>query len=80
MIGTKNDPLCPLESAEETQLLLRRSDGKMNSSLIKYMGFGHSSLSQPSQCITNLIRLYFLSGYIPPDGTVCKPNQANIFD
>ncbi|KAF9533834.1 TAP-like protein-domain-containing protein [Crepidotus variabilis] len=67
VVGNTADPITPLASARKMSQLFQ------NSSLLTQNSTGHGSVSAPSLCTQNYIRQYFLSGTVPPSGTVCQP-------
>lgn len=69
-IGNTYDPVTPLVSAQNM------SSGFEGSVVLHHNGFGHLSITQPSNCTISAIQNYFINGDLPESGTVCEPNSA----
>ena len=67
-IGNTDDPVTPLAAAKNM------SSGIEGSVVLQNNGFGHTSLSQPSNCTNEVIAKYFADRTLPEDGKVCEPN------
>ena len=52
------------------------SDELANARLLVVDGYGHTEFLSPSTCVANYATAYFLTGALPPVGTVCQPNVA----
>lgn len=40
--------------------------------LLTVTGYGHTALSNPSDCVARAEDSYFVTGTLPPPGTVCR--------
>ncbi|KAL1943423.1 hypothetical protein VTO73DRAFT_4498 [Trametes versicolor] len=71
------DPATPLKGAQALIELLGDS-----ATLIVQEGFGHTSISSPSQCMNGIMNTYLLKGTLPDgNGTTCGVNgDFDIFD
>lgn len=43
--------------------------------LLTVAGYGHTALLNPSTCVDHYESSYFLTGALPPPGTVCRQDQ-----
>ncbi|PSK60451.1 hypothetical protein B9Z65_601 [Elsinoe australis] len=69
LVGGTHDPITPLMSA------FNASAGFEGSVMLTNDGFGHSFLNEPSQCVYEAVRKYFITGELPAKGTVCKADR-----
>ena len=47
-----------------------------NARLLVVDGYGHTEFLNPSTCAATYETAYFLTGALPPAGTICQPNEA----
>jgi len=66
IVSTLNDPATPHEWG------LRVSEQLENGRLITWDSYNHTAYNEGSSCITDAVDDYFLTGALPPQGTVCK--------
>jgi len=66
VVSTFNDPATPHEWG------LRVSEQLDNSRLITWDSYNHTAYNEGSDCITDAVDAYLLTGELPPEGTVCK--------
>lgn len=66
VIGTTFDPF----TAYEGSVAMARDLAQAR--LLTVDGFGHTALLNPSTCADTYVSTYFLTGTLPPPGTVCK--------
>jgi TAP-like protein len=45
-----------------------------NARLLVVHGYGHTAFLNPSTCASTYMAAYFLTGALPPKGTVCRQN------
>ncbi|KAF4552664.1 Hypothetical protein D9617_9g024530 [Elsinoe fawcettii] len=67
-VNNRLDPITPITSAVRAQTLFE------GSALLVGEGFGHSVLSDPSQCTYAALREYFVNGVLPAEGATCEPD------
>lgn len=72
-IGNDFDPITPGRFAG---LMASRFPGAVS---VNRGGYGHCSSSQPSSKLYDLVRDYFVHGWVPPNGTRCEPD-VRIFE
>ena len=70
VIGTTTDPATPLRNS------VVMAHDLANARLLVVNGYGHTEFLNPSSCAANYETAYFLTGALPPAGTVCQPNVA----
>ena len=68
VIGNTTDPFLPLNDA------IAMTRQLANARLLVLRGYGHTALLNPSTCASNYMTAYFLTGALPPKGTVCRQN------
>ncbi len=68
VINNTNDPATSLANAKAMTHEL--GDAR----LLVVKGYGHTSFLNPSTCAENHMTAYFLTGALPPKGTVCSQN------
>jgi pimeloyl-ACP methyl ester carboxylesterase len=73
LIGTTADPGTPYRNA------LAVADLLGNAVLLTHQGFGHTSASDPSRCVTAAMSRYLLTLDVPPTGAAC-PSDHLPFD
>ncbi len=66
VVGTTYDPATPYRWSVALASQLQTS------SLLTYVGDGHTAFGSGSRCIDTAINAYLLTGALPPAGTVCK--------
>ncbi|KAH7335772.1 TAP-like protein-domain-containing protein [Rhizoctonia solani] len=70
VIGNLADPITPFISAKAV------ADGLGDSAvLLKHNGYGHTSLYMHSNCTVAATSKYFITGELPPTGTVCETDE-----
>lgn len=67
VVGNYFDGATDYNGAKSAAMLLR------NSRLLSYAGWGHTAYGR-SQCVTDYVNTYLLSGKLPPKGKVCPAN------
>lgn len=70
VIGHRFDPVLPFQSS--LSMARELDQGR----LLSVNGFGHTVLRNPSACVGRFETAYFLSGLLPPPGTVCASDAA----
>jgi pimeloyl-ACP methyl ester carboxylesterase len=73
VVGTTFDPNTPFQNAQNVAKLLGKAV------LLTHDGYGHTSASDPSACVTRAAVVYFVSLDVPAGGTVC-PSDRLPFD
>ncbi|KAH8663412.1 TAP-like protein-domain-containing protein [Tricladium varicosporioides] len=73
-VSNKADNVTPLRAAR------RNARGFPGSRVLVQNSYGHTSLSTPSRCTAQAIRLYFQSGILPIEGMVCQPELVPFGD
>ncbi len=68
VIGNTTDPSTPLRNS------VVMADELANARLLVVHGYGHTELLNPSTCASNYETDYFVTGALPPVGTVCQEN------
>ncbi len=68
VVGTTTDPATPLRNS----IVMTRE--LANARLLVVHGYGHTEFLNPSTCASNYETSYFLTGALPPAGTVCQEN------
>jgi hypothetical protein len=68
VINNTNDSATPLQNA------LAMTHDLADARLLVVKGYGHTTFSNPSTCADNYMTTYFLTGALPPKGTVCSQN------
>lgn len=69
VIGTTADPTTPYRNARVVADLLG------NAALLTHRGYGHTSASDPSACVTAAASRYLLTLDTPPAGAVCRSDH-----
>ena len=69
LVGTRFDPNTPLANA---QVVERRLG---NAVLLTHNGYGHLSHADPSRCVQDAVRRYFVALDVPRRGTVCASDR-----
>ncbi|HEX4221839.1 MAG TPA: alpha/beta hydrolase [Pseudonocardiaceae bacterium] len=69
LIGNTVDPATPYSGA------LAMSRDLADARLLTVRGYGHTALLNPSSCADSYESAYFLTGALPPEGTVCQQDQ-----
>ena len=67
IIGNSHDTVTPVRNARRVSTLFPGSE------VLQQDSEGHCSHSTPSLCTARVIRGYFQTGFLPEEGTVCKP-------
>jgi pimeloyl-ACP methyl ester carboxylesterase len=70
VIGNTGDPATAYRGSVRMARLLARAR------LLTVRGFGHTELLNPSRCVARREVAYFLTGALPPPGTVCRQDTA----
>lgn len=70
VVGNKVDPATPYQDA------VAMAHDLADARLVTVDGFGHSALGNPSSCVNAIESAYFVTGALPPAGTVCRQDQA----
>ncbi|KAJ7037302.1 Alpha/Beta hydrolase protein [Mycena alexandri] len=70
VIGNTADPVTPIAGAKSTV------DAFPGSALLTIDAPGHTSLGAPSTCFYGYLRQYFQNGTLPPQSTVCQPDDV----
>jgi hypothetical protein len=68
-VGNTGDPATAYRSSVRMARLLARGR------LLTVRGFGHTELLNPSRCVARHEVAYFLTGALPPPGTVCRQDK-----
>jgi pimeloyl-ACP methyl ester carboxylesterase len=68
VIGNTTDPSTPLKNA----IIMTRQ--LADARLLVVHGYGHTAFLNPSRCARRYMTAYFLTGALPPRGTVCRQN------
>jgi hypothetical protein len=69
-INGEHDPVTPIVGA------YNGSAGFTGSVVLPHNGYGHGVFFDPSECVQNYSRQYFIDGNLPPNGTRCEPDQT----
>jgi pimeloyl-ACP methyl ester carboxylesterase len=69
LVGNLFDPATPYQDSLAMARELARAR------LLTVDGYGHTALDNPSGCVQQYESSYFISGKLPPAGTVCQQNQ-----
>jgi hypothetical protein len=70
VVGNTGDPATAYRSSVRMARLLARGR------LLTVRGFGHTELLNPSRCVARHEVAYFVTGALPPAGTVCRQDTA----
>ena len=70
VVNNTGDPATPYASGVRMTRVLA------SARLLTVDGFGHTELLNPSRCAAGHEVAYFLTGALPPPGTVCHPDTA----
>jgi pimeloyl-ACP methyl ester carboxylesterase len=70
VVGNTGDPATAYRNSVRMARLLARGR------LLTVAGFGHTELLNPSRCVARREVAYFLTGALPPTGTVCRQDTA----
>jgi pimeloyl-ACP methyl ester carboxylesterase len=70
VVGNTGDPSTAYRGSVRMARLLARGR------LLTVTGYGHTELLNPSRCVARREVAYFLTGALPPTGTVCRQNTA----
>jgi 6-phosphogluconolactonase/glucosamine-6-phosphate isomerase/deaminase len=68
VINNTNDSATPLQNA------IAMTHDLADARLLVVKGDGHTAFLNPSTCARNYMTTYFLTGALPPKGTVCSQN------
>jgi len=69
VVGTTVDPATPYRDS------VAMSHELADARLLTVDGYGHIALANPSSCVATAEDQYFVSGTLPPPGTVCHQNR-----
>jgi pimeloyl-ACP methyl ester carboxylesterase len=70
VVGNTVDPATPYANA------VAMSHDLANTRLLTVNGYGHSALTNPSNCADAIEDAYFVTGALPRPGTVCQQDQS----
>jgi len=70
VVGTTVDPATPYQGA--VAMSRRLADAR----LLTVRGYGHSALGNHSNCVDAIEGAYFVTGALPPPGTVCQQDRS----
>ena len=70
VINSTNDAATPLRNA------IAMTHDLADARLLVVKGYGHTAFLNPSTCAGNYMTTYFLTGALPPKGTVCSQNLS----
>ncbi|CAE6402210.1 unnamed protein product [Rhizoctonia solani] len=70
VIGNSVDPIAPFGNAKAVAEALGSS-----AALLKHNGYGHTSIYMHSSCTVAATNKYFITGELPPNGTVCETDE-----
>ena len=68
VVGTTVDPATPYQDS------VAMSHELADARLLTVDGYGHTALSNPSNCVATAQDNYYVTGTLPPPGTVCHQN------
>jgi pimeloyl-ACP methyl ester carboxylesterase len=68
VVGNTVDPATPYQNA------VAMSHDLADARLLTLDGYGHTALANPSRCVAAAEDRYFVTGTLPPPGTVCHQN------
>jgi pimeloyl-ACP methyl ester carboxylesterase len=68
VINNTNDSATPLQNA------IAMTHDLADARLLVVKGYGHTAFLNPSTCAGNYMTTYFLTGALPPKGTICSQN------
>jgi TAP-like protein len=68
VVGNTVDPATPYQNA------VAMSRDLADARLLTLDGYGHTALANPSRCVAAAEDRYFVTGTLPPPGTVCHQN------
>jgi pimeloyl-ACP methyl ester carboxylesterase len=66
ILSTTYDPVCPLVSAYSAKTAFEGSQ------IVELKGYGHCSVSMPSECIAKHVRSFLYNGTLPQTHTKCE--------
>ena len=69
-INGQYDPVTPIIGAYNA------SQGFKGSVVLAHTGYGHGIVADPSNCVAQYAQNYFIDGTLPPQGTVCHPDDG----
>jgi pimeloyl-ACP methyl ester carboxylesterase len=69
LVGNTYDPATPYQDSVAMAHQLARAR------LLTVDGYGHTALDNPSSCVQQYESSYFITGALPPPGTICQQNQ-----
>lgn len=70
VVGNMDDPATPYQNA------VAMSRELADARLVTVHGYGHTAVGNPSSCVNAIEDDYFVTGALPPRGTVCRQDQA----
>ncbi|EUC55050.1 hydrolase, putative [Rhizoctonia solani AG-3 Rhs1AP] len=74
VIGNSVDPITPFGNAKAVAEALGSS-----AVLLKHNGYGHASIYMHSSCTVAATSKYFITGELPPKGTVCEVSKIRLY-
>jgi pimeloyl-ACP methyl ester carboxylesterase len=69
VVNNTIDPATPYQNA------VAMSHELADARLVTVHGYGHTALGNPSSCVDTIEGDYFVTGQLPPPGTVCQQDQ-----
>jgi len=69
VVGNTVDPATPYQEA------VAMSHDLADARLLTVRGYGHTALGNHSNCVDTVESDYFVTGALPPSGTVCHQDQ-----
>ena len=70
VVGNTVDPATPYQGS------IAMAHDLADARLLTVNGYGHTALGNPSGCVNQIEDKYFVTGALPPPGTVCQQDRA----
>jgi hypothetical protein len=67
VLGVVGDPATPIAWARALAATL------VHGRLLEWQGQGHKAFGRGGPCIDSAVESFFLTGVLPPEGSVCPP-------